>query len=106
MRAFLALAGTLLALGSSPVALGTAKPALRLDAHVLLGMHFRAHEQVRLSFIADTRRAELITTNASGGFSTPFPSLASCLRPMVVKAVGARGDTAILKLAHLACMPQ
>ena len=107
MRALLAAAGILLVLGASTPALGTArqKPALRLEGHALVGVRFHAREQVRLSFIGDTRRAQVVRADAGGSFTTPFPSLASCLRPLMVKAVGARGDTATLKLARLACMP-
>lgn len=108
MRALLAAAGLLLVLGASASALGTAttKPALRLKGHALVGVRFHAREQIRLSFIGDTRRAEFVRANAAGSFTTPFPSLASCLRPLMVKAMGARGDTATLKLARPACMPQ
>jgi hypothetical protein len=109
MRALLLLTLVSLGLGiaaatGSATTAGT--PALRVSAQAVQGRNFYRHEKVRVTFAGDLRRIVRVRTNATGSFDTLLPSAYDpCNGPLLITALGARGDTARLKLPQRACPP-
>jgi hypothetical protein len=81
-------------------------PVLRLVKLTLLGSGFQSSERVRVTFVATTRAVRNVHTSQRGSFSTPVPLFGGCSGPVMVKALGAHGDQATLKIPRRACMPQ
>jgi hypothetical protein len=88
------------------------KPTLRLvtTAPVTLqGSGFRTGERVRVTVATDTaKRIAATRTTSTGSFAVriaaPLP-YDPCTSSLVATAVGARGDSATLKLPQRACPP-
>ena len=108
MRAFLAAAGTSLALGLSPGASGQthATPKLRVAGQMVIGVNFHARERVRIRFISDATHTRAVRTNAKGMFSAPLSPYESCRHALTIKAVGARGDAARVLVPKTDCLPK
>jgi len=92
--AALVLAGEALA-GPAP------RPLLKLDANrSVRGLHFKAHELVRVVAGGNVRR---VRASAVGSFALLPPPVDSC-SSLLVRATGASGDVAVLRLQGL-CPP-
>jgi hypothetical protein len=70
---------------------------------VVRGRGFRPHELVRVSG-PTAPRAIRVRTTASGGFVVTFAGADRCTA-IVLAAVGARGDRAVLHLPQPLCAP-
>jgi hypothetical protein len=68
---------------------------------VVRGVHFRAHERVRVVFRSDVRRT--ITTSV-GTFTVTFLNDDRCTGGLV-RALGAAGDRASLRMPQPECPP-
>ncbi len=70
----------------------------------IAGLHFFPREAVAVTV---ARRVHRTTSHADGSFSVEFPdvSLGRCGGGFFVRAVGARGDVASIKIPLPACMP-
>ena len=86
------------------------KPRLALSVvqpATVRGTHFAALERVRVSFSAGGAASmRTVRTTAAGTFVAPAPAVftySPCGAPLLVIAVGARGDRATLKLAQREC---
>jgi hypothetical protein len=113
MRPFvlIALLTGSLAAGSVAAARSSAGPTLRLargtDALVVRGSGFYANERVRVTVLATGERTKTVRTRAAGTFAASFDStFADPCSAMVVRALGSRGDRALLKLPARMCMPE
>jgi hypothetical protein len=109
--AFIAVAGSALALAVPAVAAGPA-PALRLVSNeplTIRGAHFKAHERVRVTTHVDAaKRSKLVRSTTIGTFKVTFDvpmAFDPCVESLRVTAVGARGSDAVLKLPQRACPP-
>src|SRR5438105_1572205 len=104
------LLGLVLALGAAaPGAASPARPALRVattEPLEIRGFHFQASERVRLFLrVGETKAARVVRANARGAFSALFEDLAaSRCDVLTVRAIGARGSEARLKLEQPACL--
>jgi hypothetical protein len=109
MRALLLFSLALLGLGitgAAGSATTTRTPALRVSAQTVHGRQFYRHEKVRVAFASDVRVVVRVRTSATGSFDTPLPTAYDpCNGPLLITALGARGDTARLKLPQRACPP-
>jgi hypothetical protein len=105
------LAATFVSLGIGvAAATGSAttarNPALRVSAQTVQGRHFYRQEKVRVAFTGYVRAVVRVRTSATGSFDTPLPTAYDpCNGPLLITALGARGDTARLKLPQRACPP-
>jgi hypothetical protein len=103
-------AGTAAALSLGSTA--TAKPALRLAAkHPLAinGTGFKHRERVTVSAVASgTRNVDRVRANSAGAFTATFENVDydPCSSELRVRAVGARGSTATLKIPYRECPPK
>jgi hypothetical protein len=87
-----------------PAASTAIQPGLRVvkrEPLVLRGTHFRARERVRVFYGSYLHRT---TTNAIGTFSVTFTNDDRCTGGLV-RAIGASGDRAALKLPQPLCPP-
>jgi hypothetical protein len=110
MRApFAAVAAALLVAAIACGASGASgsKPQLKLVRGSVHGGHFAPRELVRLSFSGPAPRAQRrVRVGATGSFATALPAAQDpCMRPLLVVARGASGDSARLKLPQRACPP-
>jgi hypothetical protein len=110
--------GTALAIAVSalvvalPAVAAESRPALRLVSSqplVVQGVHFRAHERIRVTaYVEVVKHARVVRATAAGRFKASFDlatPLDPCLESLRVTAVGARGSEAVLKLPQRACPP-
>jgi len=88
------------------------KPTLRLLAKSPLtvrGVGFHAKEKVRVTVdVSSVNRVRVVRTTAAGAFTVEISNVLSydpCNDTLVVKAAGAIGDKAVLKLPQRACPP-
>jgi hypothetical protein len=83
------------------------KPTLRLAGNAPLtvrGTHFRPSERVRVTVIAEVRRSKRVTASRTGAFIARFDATFDrCSGSLIVRAVGAGGSEAALKLPQPAC---
>jgi hypothetical protein len=103
----------LLALAAAAAAVApAARPASHTAVHATLtysagtvhGAHFARRELVRVTFLGPApRRQRQVKTNARGRFTVQAPTVDPCVESLAVTAVGARGDSARLKLPQRAC---
>jgi hypothetical protein len=100
------------ALTSTPVAPTGTSPALRALQLVPLtvrGVHFAARERVVLTLFGSdgvARKKTAATANANGSFTIRFGNERSSHCDTLVRAVGSRGNRALLKLLpRPACLP-
>jgi hypothetical protein len=99
-------------LGAAVVGSAPASPKPRLALTVaqpatVRGLHFAGLERVRVTFSAGGDAAmRTVRTTATGTFVAPAPpgfEYSPCGAPLVVAAVGARGDRAALRLLQREC---
>ena len=95
---------------AAPAAARAVKPSLTLAAAqpaTVRGAHFARLERVRVSFgTGDNSATRTVRTTASGTFVATAPAAfaySPCGAPLVVSAVGARGDRATLKVPQREC---
>src|SRR5262245_14232005 len=95
-----------LALAGASVAATGLNPALRLDAkHTVRGSHFKPHELVRIVITADVERVRLIRATARGSFAAPLPAPPDSCSHLLIRATGASGDGAVIRLPQGLCPP-
>ena len=71
---------------------------------VVRGTHFIAREQVLVTLTASERRIKTVRTSAAGVFNADFGSIfIDPCDAFSVRAVGSRGDRALLKIPQRAC---
>jgi hypothetical protein len=104
-----AVVGSLILALAAPAA-AVERPALSMRSSgtrvVVRGTHFAANEQVRVRVIGRTvSRARTVTT-ARGSFRVSLrrPAPLAC-NTLVVRATGARGDWALLRIGSPECNP-
>jgi hypothetical protein len=90
----------------------TAKPALRLlgkQPLAVRGASFKPSERVRVSFSTSTAKGvRSVRSSRAGVFTAQAPATVAydpCVESLVVRAIGAGGDAARLKLPQRACPP-
>jgi hypothetical protein len=95
---------------AAPAAAAATKPTLRLSSEqpvTVRGAHFARLERVRVSFSAGGAAAtRTVRTTESGALVATAPAdfaYSPCGAPLVVIAVGARGDRATLRIAQREC---
>jgi ABC-type nitrate/sulfonate/bicarbonate transport system substrate-binding protein len=104
-----ALVASLLATAAS--AHQQSRPTLRAlrSAHALVirGSGFYAREGVRVSLRATTSRVKVVRTTSVGTFTAGFDATSTdrC-RALVARALGTRGDRALLKVPAPECPPE
>jgi hypothetical protein len=73
------------------------------------GTHFAAHERIRISFRTSAPLAAVVVrATAAGTFIAAAPAGLTydrCSAPLVVSAVGASGDRALLRMPPRLCPP-
>ena len=108
MRLALILSGLLLSLAAPAAAIQ--KPALSTassgERMVVRGTHFAANEWVTVRVYGRTVATKRTITTASGSFRVALerPAPRAC-NSFVVRAAGARGDSAVLRLGSPECNP-
>jgi hypothetical protein len=110
--AALMLVGTLVIVPVSASAGERPPPALRVTALApvqVAGRHFNANERVRLHVTrGETTVTRTVNATRLGGFRTTFTGISitdRCSSALLVRAVGARGSRASVKLPQLHCPP-
>jgi hypothetical protein len=88
------------------------KPTLRLLANSPLtvrGNGFHAKEKVRVTVnVGSVKQVRVVRATAAGVFTVELSNMAPydrCNDPLLVRAAGTIGDTAVLKLPQRACPP-
>ena len=103
----LAVALLALALAAVAEARPRVQPALRVvrAPHLVVrGISFAGREQVRVTVIASERRTKTVRTGSAGTFTADFgPTFVDPCDAWSIRAVGKRGDRALLKLPARAC---
>ena len=103
------------AAGASLLAQGagqTRNPTLRLAAArplVVHGLDFQRVERVRVAARAgETRSVEVVRATRAGSFTATFGAVDydPCTTSLVVRAIGAAGTTATLKVVPRECPPK
>jgi hypothetical protein len=96
--------------GSAAATSAKAKPHLSVSvvpSATARGWHFASLERVRVTFSAGGDSATRnVRTTSRGTFVAPAPAdfaYSPCGAPLLVSAVGARGDRAVLRLAQREC---
>jgi hypothetical protein len=110
MRLVAIISGLLLPLAAAIPAAAVEKPALSAapsETRILVrGTHFAANERVTVRVIGRTVARKQTLTTARGAFRVslrrPLPRVCSLL---VVRATGARGDSAVLRIGSSECNP-
>jgi hypothetical protein len=69
----------------------------------LRGADFLANEKVRVTLSGKVTRGKQVTASPAGGFVVRFPVAYDRCTATIVRAVGAKGSLAGLKLPPLAC---
>ena len=87
------------------------KPSLRLltsaDSLVVRGSGFYAHESVRVTVTTTSSRVRTVRSSSAGSFTADFgTTYVDPCDAMAVRAVGHRGDRAVLKLPQRECATQ
>jgi len=107
-----ALAGLVAVLlsASAQSASPASHPALRLaragDGLVVYGSGFYANEAVRVTVVTTSMQARVVRTRRVGAFAARFDeTFIDPCNAMSVRAVGRRGDRAVLKIPPRACSP-
>jgi hypothetical protein len=105
--AVLALALTLAFLGSAAVGGESGQKAtLKLTGSAplaLRGANFRSRERVRVTLSGKVSRTKHVTASAGGAFVVRFQFTHDRCSAAIVRAVGAQGSRAALKLVPVAC---
>ncbi len=109
MRTLVAIAAAALMSGA-PVAAGgagaTRAPTLSVTSTGMHGRHFYPRERVRMTLILQIRETRQVRTTATGSFDLPLPAAYDrCTEALTITAVGARGDSARIKVPKRACPP-
>lgn len=111
MRVLVATLLALLLASGAASARTRSQPTLRIlrsaDALVIRGSGFYARENVRVTVTATTSRVKTVRTTSTGTFRADFG--ATYIDPcsaLVIRALGARGDRALLKLPARQCIPE
>jgi len=87
-------------------AYGAAKRAtLLMSGTTVRGTHFHPRERVRVKIMIASTTVRTVRTTALGTFSIAVPTFDRCSDSLVIAAVGARGDSATLKLMPRMCAP-
>jgi hypothetical protein len=88
------------------------QPALRVAALTpvqVTGLHFKAYERVQVRAASgDTTALRTLRATRAGSFRTTFGAIAitdRCSSDLSVRAAGARGSRASVKLPQLMCPP-
>jgi hypothetical protein len=108
MRLAVIISGLLLSLAASAAALE--RPALAASSSgeriVVRGTHFAASERVTVRVFGRTVATKRTVTTARGSFRVALarPAPRAC-NSFVVRAAGARGDSAVLRLGPPECNP-
>jgi hypothetical protein len=97
------------ALASTAPAAHSGRATIRLvrgDTLAVRGSGFYAHERVRVTVAVNWEKTKTVRTGSAGTFSADFGStfVDPCSR-VVVRAVGAKGDRALLKIPPRECSP-
>ncbi len=82
------------------------KATLRLSGAApltLRGANFLANERVRVTLSGERRQMKQVTAGAAGGFVVRFSVAFDRCTATIVRAVGAKGSLAGLKVPPLAC---
>jgi hypothetical protein len=108
--AVLALALAVALLGSAAIG-GESRQKATLELAgsaplALRGANFRPSERVRVTLSGELTRTKHVTASAGGAFVVRFQSTYDRCSAAIVRAVGARGSRAALKLVPVACPPQ
>jgi hypothetical protein len=108
IKRLVAASAATLALAAATASAADLRPALRVvdrQPLVVRGVHFRPHERVRLTGAAI--RPASVTTTAAGSFVVRLTQTSDdrCSGVMLLVAVGAAGDRAVLKLPQPECPP-
>jgi hypothetical protein len=69
----------------------------------LRGANFRPTERVRVTLSGEVTRTKHVTASAGGAFVVRFQSTYDRCSAAIVRAVGAKGSRAALKLVPVAC---
>jgi hypothetical protein len=102
-RASIAVLSGLLLAG---VASAVVSPTLSLRSGASIrGSHFRSNELVRVMFGTGRLQVRRVHTNAAGSFAAVVPSATKSCSGLFVRAVGASGDHAVLRLPSRSCSP-
>jgi hypothetical protein len=106
----LGLVAALLVSASVATASRSARPALRLargsNGLVVYGSGFYANEAVRVTVVTTSMHARVVRTRPVGTFAARFgDTFVDPCNAMSVRAVGRRGDRALLKIPPRACSP-
>jgi hypothetical protein len=101
----------LVAAGTAATASSTARPTLKVGRSApltLVGTHFVAREQVRVTVVSDGRRArKTLAANERGRFVVRFSTVVpDRCNGLLVSAIGSRGSRAGLKLPQPMCPPR
>jgi hypothetical protein len=108
-RHLLPLLLMLAVLGSGAAAAQPGRPTVRLvkgDTLVVRGAGFFARERVHVTVTVNWQRTKTTRTSSAGTFTVDFGStFVDPCSGVTVKAVGARGDRALLKMPPRACSP-
>lgn len=109
MRLPIATALAVAALGAVAAQAAAPPPGLSITATrplTIRGLHFPAREWIHVTVAATSSHTARRWVNAAGSFTAIFPNLAfGPCAGVLVKAVGARGTVARLKIPQRACMP-
>ena len=94
-----------LVLPGASLAATAPNPVLRVDAtHTVRGLHFKAHELVRVVITTDVRQVRLVRTTAAGSFALLPAPPDSCAK-LLIRATGSSGDGALIRLPQGLCPP-
>jgi hypothetical protein len=109
MAGLLVTAGLVAALGSASSGHSSGRPALRLldrSPVTVQGRHFRSNERVKVTMFKEevSVRTRRVKASRAGAFTASLPAaeIDRCDK-IVIRAVGAGGSAAQLKLPRPAC---
>ena len=107
MRAKLVVAGcAALVLAGVSLAGTRPPPVLRVDAkNTVRGSHFKAHELVQLVITWDVRQVRVVRASAGGSLAVPLPAPPDSCPRLLIRAIGASGDRALVTLPQGLCPP-
>jgi hypothetical protein len=114
-RIFVCLAVALVAVATTVAARGAgsgSQPMLRLVTKhplVIRGLAFKHRERVSVTTsVNDTQRVARLRAGNTGSFTATFANVTydPCSSELFVRAAGARGSTAVLKVPQRECPPK
>src|SRR3954470_22247987 len=109
MRVLLAITAAALVSGAAAAAVGSTPartPTLGVTPQGIHGRHFYPRERVRMTLILQIRETRQVRTSATGSFDLPLPAAYDrCTEALTIIAVGARGDSARIKVPQRAACP-